>query len=335
MVTIEDIARRAGVSYSTVSRALAGSTLVNQKTKERIERIAAEVGYQVNHVARSLAMRTTSTLGLIVPEVVNPFYPKLIHFFVEKAHAAGYSMLLNISSMNQQHEANCLQSMYERRTDGIVLVTGTQGLVAREHAARIKQLGIPLLLMGWVEDAADFDMMIGDDAAGAYALTRHLLALGHRRLVLVGPKETRGPFDRIRGFQRALCEAGLPLSDTLCLGVNTEQEVHAAIDALLQRPIPPTAVFAYQDTLAAWTINHLLDRGISIPQQIAVVGFDNLDLASYISPRLTTVNFPIEDAVEKSIGLLLHRIRAGAATDHPQHVTIVPEIVIRRSCGAL
>jgi LacI family transcriptional regulator len=160
MVTIEDIAKKAGVSYSTVSRALADSPLVNEATKERIQQIAAESGYQVNQVARSLAMRSTATLGLIVPEVVNPYYPKLIQLLVDQARAANYSVLLNISGKQQEEEAKCLQSMYERRTDGIILVTGVNGLVARDAANHLHRFSVPIVLLGWVEAAEEFDLVM-------------------------------------------------------------------------------------------------------------------------------------------------------------------------------
>ncbi|HLK59917.1 MAG TPA: LacI family DNA-binding transcriptional regulator [Chthonomonadaceae bacterium] len=332
MVTIEHIAKKAGVSYSTVSRALMDSPLVNRATKERIQKIAQESGYQVNHIARSLAMRSTTTLGLIVPEVMNYYYPQLIHLLVENARAAGYSMLLSISGAKQQDEAECIQSLYERRADGIILVTGANGLVAREEVVRLHHAGIPLVLLGWIPEGDAFNLVMGDDATGAYALTRHLLALGHRRMVLLGPKEIRGPYDRIRGFQRALREADLPLKETLSLGLYTQQDVKAAVEALLQRSAPPTALFAHQDTMAAWTVKYLQEAGVVLPQQMAVVGFGNQDLAQFITPRLTTVDYPVAAIVEQGLQLLLRRIRR-SGDPAPQQIVLTPHLVIRQSCG--
>jgi LacI family transcriptional regulator len=333
VITIADIAKKAGVSYSTVSRALADSALVNPETKRRIQALAEESGYQVNQVARSLVTRTSHTLGLVIPETLNPYFPKLIDHLVRQARAAGYSLLLNISGSDQQEEGRCLRSLYERRVDGIILTSGLHGLVAKDEVFSLVQRGVPLVALGWLEEAGAIDLVACDDAAGAGALTRHLLALGHRRIVLLGPKECRSRYDRIRGFQQALEAAGLPLDDSLRLGVYTEQDVRETVRALLAQPEPPTALFAYNDAQAIWTLSCLADAGIAVPQQMAVVGFGDVDLAGHLNPRLTTVAYPIESVAEAAVSLLLRRIADKAAGLPPQRVMLTPRLVARQSCG--
>lgn len=333
MVTLEDIAREANVSFSTVSRALADSPLVNGETKGRVQQIARDLGYRPNQVARSLATRSTRTLGLIVPEVHNPYYPKLIQLFADQVRAAGYSLQLHLSNADQSDERACLQALRDRRADGILLVSGARGLVAHDEVQALLQSGVPLVLMGWVENAPEIDLVMGDDAVGARAVTEHLITLGHRRIVLVGSRETRGPYDRLHGFESALRDAGLDTTDSVLLGVEAEADVPEALRQLMARPEPPTALFAYQDSLAAWILRHLARSGVAVPDQMAVVGFDNLDLATYVHPPLTTVDYPMETLVDRAVALLLGRTRK-EITGPPQRHIVTPRLIVRQSCGA-
>jgi LacI family transcriptional regulator len=335
VTTLADIAKQAGVSYSTVSRALADSSLVNRETKQRILRLADESGYQVNHLARSLATRTSFTLGLVVPQTVDPYFGKLIDLTVSQARAAGYSILLNISGSDQAEEGKCLRSLYERRVDGIILTSGLHGLVAKEEVCRLRGRGMPLVVLGWVEDAGDVDLVGCDDAAGGYALAQHLIALGHRRITHIGPKICRGPYDRALGFQRALEEAGLFTADSLLSGVYTERDVRVAIAALLRRSSPPTALFAFNDVHAIWALSFLAEAGVAVPGQMAVVGFGDIDLAAHLNPRLTTVAaYPVQAIGKGAVSLLLNRVGGKVEAAGPQRLMLTPRLVVRQSCGA-
>ena len=333
MITLEDIARQAGVSHSTVSRALADSPLVNADTKKRIQRLASEAGYQVNLVARNLKARSTQTIGLIVPEVSNPYYPKLVQLIADLARAAGYSLQLQLSGTDQDAESACLASLREQRVDGILLVSGENGLVAREHVNALTASGVPLVLMGWVDGTEHLDTVTGDDAKGGYALAQHLIGLGHRRIAILGKSPHRGLYDRLYGFKTALDEAGVPLPEALQVTAKTDAEVGRGVAHLLALPEPPTAIFAYQDSLAALVIGYLADAGVSVPQAMTVVGFDNLDLATYISPRLTTIGGHIEPLATQFVGLLLDRIQKTAQSAAPQHLVVTPRLVVRKSCA--
>ena len=333
MITLEDIARQAGVSHSTVSRALADSSLVNSDTKARIQLLAREAGYQVNQVARNLKTRSTRTIGLVVPEVSNPYYPKLVQLVADRARAAGYNLQLQLSGADQEAEAACLASLREQRADGILLVTAEQGLVAREQVNALAAAGVPLILMGWVEDTEHLDTVTGDDAKGGYALAQRLIALGHRRIATLGKLPHRGIHDRLFGFNAALEAAGIELAAELCIVAKTDAQVQSGVAQLLALPTPPTAIFAYQDSLAALVIGHLADMCVSVPQQMTVVGFDNLDLASYICPRLTTIGGHIEPLATQFVSLLIERIQKTAPSTAPQRLVITPQLVVRQSCA--
>ncbi len=331
MVTLEDIARKAGVSHSTVSRALADSPLINPETKKRIQQLADEAGYQVNQVARNLKVRSTRTIGLVVPEVSNPFYPRIIQLVADRVREAGYNLQLHLSGAEQESEVASLASLREHRADGILLVTGEHGLVAKEQVSKMIRSGLPIVLMGWVEGADQIDMVTGNDASGGYELGRHLVDLGHRRIAVIGKPPHRGVYDRMLGFRRALEESSVDLPENVVLPARDGHQVRDCVHQLLALAEPPTAIFAYQDSLAALVYKHLDEAGISIPRDMTVVGFDDLDLATYISPHLTTVGLHTEPLASEFVRLLLERIRSKASDAAAQHVVISPRIVVRAS----
>lgn len=334
MVTLQDIAQQIGVSHSTVSRALADSPLVNAKTKERIQRLAQEVGYEVNQVARNLKSCSTGMIGLIVPEVSNPFYPKLVQLVADLAREAGYSLQLHLSGADQSSESACLASLRSHRADGILLVTAEQGLVAREQVNLLVAFHTPLVIMGWVQDSEHIDMVTGDDAYGGYLLAQYLLGLGHQRIAVLGKNPHRGEYDRLFGFQKALKDAGYGLPDELLLQAQNAEEVAIGVKKLLTLPEPPTAIFAYQDSLAAIVYKCLKQANLSIPEDMSVVGFDDLELATYLSPNLTTVGMHLEPLSNAFMRILVERIRKTSKTEAPEHVVITPQVIVRDSCAA-
>lgn len=332
-MTIRDLAQRAGVSPSTVSRALAGNPLIHPETRERIRRLAEETGYRPNLVARSLTRKATCTIGLVAPGVANPFFGELIERVSDRVRADGYSVLLATSGQDEAGQAECLSALEERQVDGIILMTGMHGLAAREEVARLQSRGIPVVISGWVEDAEDLDMVACDDAAGGYALTRHLLSLGHRRLALVGPRLSRGRYDRIRGFERALAEAGPEAVGTIHLGALDCASTEQLMAEVLREEPRPTVVFAYSDALAAWVLRYLRGAGLRVPEDLAVVGFDDVELAGYFDPPLTTVAYPTTRLVDEMVHLLTDRLKSPVETPS-KHVMLTPCLVVRRSCGA-
>lgn len=331
MITLEDLARQAGVSHSTVSRALADSPLVNAATKERIQNLAQEAGYQVNQVARNLKTRSTQTIGLVVPEVSNPFYPELIQRVADTAKLAGYSLQLHLSAADQDSEGACIASLAGSRADGILLVTGERGLVARNQVNSVRAAGTPVVIMGWVEDADHLDLVAGDDAAGGRELAHHLADLGHTRIAVLGKALHRGAYDRMVGFSEVLSARNISLLPEMSIEVKTEKDVREGVTKLLGLPAPPTAIFAYQDSLAAVVYRQLEEEGVSIPRDMTVVGFDNLDLATYLSPQLTTVGNHISPLSSAFVSLLVARIQGTLPDPAPQSIIVTPKLVIRAS----
>jgi LacI family transcriptional regulator len=242
-------------------------------------------------------------------------------------------MQLHLSGEDQNDEAMCLASLREQRADGILLVTGERGLVARDQVDAMVASGSYIVLLGWVEHAEHLDFVTGDDSAGGYELAKHLVELGHKRLAILGKSPHRGPYDRLLGFKKALGDAGLDLPDDVQVHAITDEEVAIGVRHLLSLSDPPTAIFAYQDSLAALVYKHLSDAGLSVPGDVSVVGFDDLELATYISPRLTTVGKHIEPLAKEFVKLLVQKISDAAADAEPQHVVVTPQLVVRESCA--
>lgn len=330
MVKLSDIAKQAGVSESTVSRALAHSPRISAQKKHLIQQIAFDAGYKVNQVARNLRVRSTLTIGLVVPEVTNPYFPRLVQLIADSARVAGYRLQLHLSGSAQDAEADCLTSLREQRVDGVVLVTSENGLVARDALNDMVSSGMPVVLLGWVSEMPDVDMVYGDDAAGGYLIANYLMQLGHRRIATLGLAPHRGPFDRLVGFKRGLSEGGI-LTDLEIPG-RTDDEIRVGIENLLKLQNPPTAIFAYQDSLAAMACRYLRQSCISIPAEISVVGFDNLILGTYLCPQLTTVDLSMEEMASSAIDVLVDRMKSLSTQRAANHLLIQPRLIVRESC---
>jgi DNA-binding LacI/PurR family transcriptional regulator len=333
MMKLEDIAKLAGVSHSTVSRALAGSTLVNRATRERIVAIADDHGYQVNQVARNLKLQHTNTIGLIAPELSNPYYPKLIQSIADSVSESGYSLQLHLSGTNQENEEKSLINLRNNRVDGILLITGEHGLMASEHAAGLQKSGIPLVVMGWFPGADAFDFITGDDADGARQIARHLLELGHQSIAVIGKPVHRGPFDRPMAFINEVEQGGVQIDAGNRYEVSSELDVLLAVKQLLQTEPRPTAVFAYQDSIALIVCKELHVSGLRVPEDISVIGFDDLDMAAYVSPALTTVGCHIEAMAQAFVHRLTERITGETAATKTVGIVIPTRLITRESSG--
>jgi DNA-binding LacI/PurR family transcriptional regulator len=332
-VRLEDIAEKVGVSHSTVSRALSGSPLVKKETAERIRSVASEAGYQVNQIARNLKCQSTKIVGLIVPEVSNPFFPRLIQNIADQLRVEGYSLHLQLSGANQADESTSLGSLFSNRVDGVLLVTGEKGLIAHEMLDVFTKAGVPIVLMGWVDNVTAVDVVTGDDSAGGFALAQHLVSLGHQRIAIIGKPAHRGKFDRLHGFLAGMSEHRLTIDDELICYAQTNEEIHHCILKMIRSELPPTAIVAYQDSIALEVYRCLAELNISVPEQMTVTGFDDLDLASVISPPLTTVGGHIEPLTREYVKLLLSRIRKEDQSS-PKMIVVTPRLIVRGSSSS-
>jgi DNA-binding LacI/PurR family transcriptional regulator len=326
-VSIKDIAKAADVSYSTVSRALNDSPRVNPETKQQIQRIAAEMGYLPSAVARSLVTRRTHTIGIVVSTITDLFYAEVIHAIEETALDFRYGVILTNSGGEPSRELKAIRALRERRVDGIILVSGCS---SREDLRAEKGIDIPVVIINNVHQEHIGHSVEVDSLAGARAATRHLLDLGHRRIAhIAGPSREWDSVERQGGYEQALQAYGLPVDPALIArGDNRPQGGVEAVQQLLALPSRPTAVFCYNDATALGAMRASRAAGLHIPQDLSVVGFDDIDIAPYLEPPLTTVAQPKREMGEKAVQMVLDLL----AGDQAVHDCVLPSrLVVRAS----
>jgi len=263
--TITDVARRANVSTATVSRVLSGGGGARDETRDRVLSAARDLGYRPSGVARSLRQRATRTLGLIVTDIENPFFPELVRNVEDAAREHGYAMLLCNASEDAEREAGYLELLVDRWVDGVVIAASSLGVRHREW---LLAADLPIVLVNSVDGQIDLPTIASDSVMGGRIATEHLLELGHRGfgIITAGPRNLDAP-DRLTGARAALRAAA----------------------AILAKDPAVTALVAYNDLTAIGAMRAVRASGRRVPQDVSVVGFDDIALAAYVDPPLTTI----------------------------------------------
>ena len=308
--TIRDVADRAGVSTATVSRVLSGAPHARPATRQRVFDAVGELGYRPSAIARSLKLRTTGTFGLIVTDILNPFFPELVRAIEDAARERGYAVLLGNGDEDPDREATYLEVLAERRVDGLLVASG--GLSER-HGRWLQSTVMPVVLVNCELADGSRPAVLTDNRSASRLAAEHLLELGHRRLGHVTGRPTNAATsERIVGIRDALDAAGLG-PEALCLAEGDGHVVggERATHALLDRTPAPTGVLCYNDLTAIGAIRAVRARGLRVPGDVSVVGFDDIDLAAYVEPPLTTVSQGIVDIGHAAVALLLEAIRTG------------------------
>jgi len=328
--SIHDVAARAGVSVTTVSHTLNGTRYVSPAARARVEEAAHALDYVPSQVARGLKHNTTRTLGMLVPNNSNPYFAEIIRGVEHHCYAAGYSLVLCNSNDDPDRQAAYLRVLAERRVDGLVLVaTGDDARVTSACA----DLRLPLVLVDREIERLSADLIEADHVAGAEMATGYLLALGHERVACIsGPAELRPSEQREAGWLRALAAAGVtPRADELARGDFGPQGGAAAMRELLRAKTRPSAVFVCNDLMAIGALHAAHEEGIAVPGQLSVIGFDDIELAAYTMPPLTTVAQPKEQIGTGAAELLIERLSAGRS--EARSVVLQPTLKVRASSG--
>jgi LacI family transcriptional regulator len=342
-VTIQDVAARTGVSISTVSRVVTGAVAVEPATAERVREAIADLGYRPNLLARSFRRRVTHTIGLLVPDNSNPFFAELARTIEDAGFAEGYSVVLCNSDLSSVKQETYVEVLLANRVDGLILAS--TGLIptagSYDAVGRILEAGVPCVVVDRDLGETPVDQVLVDNDQGGYLAGQHLLALGHRRIAcLVGPSDLTPSAGRIAGFQRALADAGLEVAaEGLVRGNGRPDGGAAAARQLLERGIIAagdiTAIFAFNDQMATGAIGALQRAGHRVPEDVSVIGFDDIPQSAAIFPALTTIGQPIGQMGSIGVRLLLDRIARGHPKDHapPQRVQLSTRLVVRESTG--
>lgn len=328
MATIKDVAARAGISYTTVSHVVNGTRPVSDAVRRKVEAAIAELGYVPSGVARSLRAQATGTLGMLLPNVSNPYFAELARGVEDHAEQNGYSLILCNSDDDIDKQLRYLRVLLERRIDGLIVATVDSDPRLAQALAPLK---VPLVLVDRPLEGVLADRVQVDHEQGGYLATRHLLALGHQRIACIaGPATTEAARLRAAGYQRALVEAQVPALPVVACAF-TAPAGHAAAHSLLAAPQPPSAIFAGNDMLAIGVLRAAAEQGLRVPAQLSVVGFDDIEVSRYLYPALTTVGQAIGQLGERAAARLLARIR------NPElsvgHQSLPPQVVQRETSG--
>ena len=289
MATIYDVAKVAGVSVATVSHVINGTRRVAPDTAARVRRAIEELGYQPNGIAQSLRKRVTYAIGVLVSDITNPFFAHLVRGVEDAAHAAGYSIIVCNSDENSEKEDFYIRSLWRRRIDGMLIAPTRDG--TSPALKELVQKGIPFVFVDRKAKGIGAPAVLSDNGGGAYLATKHLIERGHRRIgIVLGIPGATTTEERLAGYRQALEEAGIPFSEELVVwgGYRVEGGRQAA-RALLSLPKCPTAVFCTNNLMTIGVLQELFSRDTQIPQQVAVVGFDDLEWAELVNPPLTAV----------------------------------------------
>jgi LacI family transcriptional regulator len=305
---MKQVAKRAGVSISTVSHVINNTRAVSDEVRTRVQGIVDELRYVPSAVARSLKNDKTHTIGVLVPNSSNPYFAELIRWIEDAAFELGYHIILCNTHGGDRKQTAYLRLLMEKRIDGLVLVASgadnAQELLLRHEDVPIIQLERALPGLG-------ADLVLAGQEEGAWLATRHLIELGHRAIACVsGPADLPRSRERVGGFLRAMREAGLavPAEDVLHVEF-TSAGGHAAFGSLLARPQRPTAVFVTSDLMAIGGLCAAGSAGVRVPAELSVVGYDDIGAACYAAPPLTTIAPPKREMARLAIGRLIERIR--------------------------
>ncbi|MBD2199032.1 MULTISPECIES: LacI family DNA-binding transcriptional regulator [Calothrix] len=309
-ISIEDIARQAGVSHSTVSRALRDSPLISAKVREEIKKLAQEMNYVPNAIAQSLQNQRTYTVGVVVTSIADPFFGELVEGIEQVAKQAGLNLLLSASHGDFEQEIAAIENFHYRRVDGILIADSR---ISKHYTQQLTPFTVPTVLINIdTEDKDDiFHSVAIDDRLGGSLAVEHLIKLGHNAIGYLGVGDgSKAEQQRLEGYKMALNQAGLPQNPDWVAIFHRDQETINDIDIgkkMLSQLVAAgvTGIFCYNDMVAVGALLACKELGISVPQDLSLVGFDNIALASYITPPLTTVSQRMSEMGEVAMTMLL------------------------------
>jgi LacI family transcriptional regulator len=331
MATIKDVAALAGISYTTVSHVVNKTRPVSEEVRVKVEAAIKTLDYVPSAVARSLKAKTTATIGLLVPNSLNPYFAELARGIEDYCERNGYCVILCNSDDNPDKQRSYLRVLLEKRIDGLIVASagGDAGLV--EGLAGVRT---PMVIVDRGLEGVNADMVRIDHEYGAYLATRHLLELGHRDIATIGgPASTSVAQMRLAGYCRALKEAGVEVARERMLESDFTSTGGYNTAAILLENNPPSAIFAGNDMIGIGVLRAAAERNIRVPTELSVIGFDDIQMSRYVYPALTTVGQSILQLGEMAAEVLLRRIATpDMATD--QRI-VTPSIVLRESTAPL
>lgn len=310
--TIFDVARAAGVSKSTVSRVINGHGYVSPAVMARVTRVIAALGYSPNSLARGLVLQRSNCVGVIVSDIADPFFSQAIRGAEETSSVAHYNILLASTGWDAKRELALLKLFNEGRVDGLLFISGNR--VPEPHLRALKQGSLPIVLVDRNPENVPLDAVNVDNRGAAEQAVEHLIALGHTRIAFIGgPASVNASQERLEGYRSALWQHGIPVRpDYVAVGNFRIDGGVSAAAYLLALPEPPTAIFAANDLTAVGAIQAARQAGRRVPDDVSILGVDDIEAAALIEPPLTTLRQPRYQLGELGMKILLRRIEEGA-----------------------
>ncbi len=332
MATLKDVARRAGVSVATAARVLGGYGYASPRTRERVLRAARQLDYTPNALARGMVKKRTHAVGVIVSDNANPFFAAVVRGVEDVLRRHGYAVILCNSDENPEKEDLYLRVLREKQVDGLLLAPSGQ---AGPQLRRWLRAGLPLVLVDRRLEGVRADAAVVDNVEGARTAVSHLISLGHRRIgIISGPARVFTGRERLAGYLAALEAAGLRPDPALIREGDFKQDSgYRLAREFLEMKRPPTALFVANNLMTVGAMLALKEAGVRIPQELAVVGFDDMDWAPILTPALTAVAQPAYALGTSAATLLMQRLEDPARP--VQEVVLKTHLVVRESCGAV
>ncbi len=336
--TIVDIARQIGVAPMTVSRVINESGYVSEAMRQRVQAAVTEMNYRPNVLARSLKRQRTQVIGILLPDIANPFSAELVRGIQEVLLARSYTSFIGTTERSTQREQAELRALFDLRADGIIVAT-RETKKGNDYLLKLTENRLPMAVVGRTLNHPQVDRVTADHWQGAYEAVEHLIALGHRRIGYVGVQPINGGgLRRYQGYLDAMRDHQLKIDERIIVGpaeqagpgYSTQDDGYAATNRLLKIKQRPTAIVARNDFTAIGAMCAIRDAGLRIPEDMAVVGFDNVPLAAYTAPPLTTVDQPTAEQGRQAATLLLERIEGDRARER-REINLACHLVIRAS----
>jgi LacI family transcriptional regulator len=327
--TIEDVARLASVSIATVSRVINNQGGVRKQTEERILKAIDELGYIRSAVARSMKRKETFTIGIIVPDINNPFFPLVVSGIEQKAREKGYYTFLCSTNESPLVEEEIVKMFVERGVDGVILTTANE---SGNHIKLLQEQGIPIVAVDRAIKQFEVDTVLVDNVKGAYQAVQHLILQGHERIAIIcGPQNTTPGYERFVGYKKALEEYGIPIDEQLIVqGDFMEGSGYQATQTLSESDDRPTAIFSSNNLMTIGCMKAIHDLDWKLGEEVSFIGFDDVDIATFIKPRLSVVSRPMNTLGEIAFQLLYERIHFKGELPKRNYL-LSPELRIRES----
>lgn len=330
--TIHDIARKLNISASTVSRALKDNPVISEATRKRIKQTAEEMGYRPNILAANFRIKRTNTIGVIVPLINRHFFSSVISGIEEVAYDQGFAVTISQSNDKLEKERKIAQTLFANRVDGVILSIGMETKEI-DHLRLFSNRNIPIVFFDRIVDEIESHKIIVNDFEGAYKATSHLIEQGAKRVAHIGgPLNLKIYANRQKGYCHALKDAGMEIDEALIINGNLRRDDgYKATQVLVESDKRPDAIFCANDTTALSAIIYLQEKGIEVPDEVAIVGFSNEPFSQVVTPSISTIKQPGFAIGKKAAELIIRQITSEAKKPHYETIVMPTELIVRAS----